>query len=84
MPAPRRLVELNRQPTFADAPAPDPQVRPVLASRRSTVQPPDYSMLADPAEEVLLRLQPAFSQLAAVPLIENPVAVQQDPPLTDD
>jgi hypothetical protein len=41
-------------------------------------------MLADPAEEVLLRLQPSFSQLAAVPLIENPVLGQQDPPLSDE
>jgi hypothetical protein len=43
------------------------------------VQPLEYHVLADPAEEILLRVQPSFIQLAAVPVIEDPPAVQEPP-----
>lgn len=45
---------------------------------------PDYPTWADPAEEVLFRLQPSFIQLAAVPVIEDPVVPHQDSFLPDE
>ncbi|MFL6164458.1 MAG: hypothetical protein ACJ74U_19860 [Jatrophihabitantaceae bacterium] len=47
------------------------------------MQPLQNSVLADPAQEILLRVQPPFIQLAAVPVIEEPVTVQ-DPPWRDE
>ena len=41
------------------------------------MQPPEISVLADPAEEILLRVQPSFIQLAAVPVIDDSNAVQE-------
>ena len=35
----------------------------------------EYPELADPAEEVLVRVQPSFVQLGAVPLVEDPSAI---------
>jgi len=43
------------------------------------VQPPEISVLADPAEEILFRVQPSFIQLAAVPVTEDPSLVQEPP-----
>jgi hypothetical protein len=47
------------------------------------VQPLENSQLADPAEEVLVRVQPSFIQLAAVPVVQDPYQVQ-DPPWRDE
>lgn len=33
----------------------------------------EYPEIADPAEEVLVRVQPSFVQLGAVPLVEDPI-----------
>ncbi len=49
---------------------------------RSTVQIPDISALADPAEEVLVAVQPTFVQLGAVPVTDDPVT--EFAPGTDD
>ncbi len=43
------------------------------------MQSPEYPELADPAEEVLVRVQPSFIQLGAVPVIEDPSVVQDSP-----
>jgi hypothetical protein len=43
------------------------------------VQPLEFPELADPSQEVLVRVQPSFIQLAAVPVIEDPSAIQQPP-----
>ena len=43
------------------------------------MQPVEFAELADPSQEVLVRVQPSFIQLAAVPVIEDPPAVQEPP-----
>jgi len=47
------------------------------------MQPLENPAWADPAEEVLVRVRPSFIQLAAVPLIEEPVSAPE-PPWLDD
>jgi hypothetical protein len=49
----------------------------VRVEEGAIVQPPEISVLADPAEEILLRVQPSFIQLAAVPVIDDLSAVQE-------
>jgi hypothetical protein len=43
------------------------------------VPSPNFPELADPAEEVLVRVQPSFIQLAAVPVVEDPSAIHDLP-----
>jgi len=43
------------------------------------VPSPNFPELADPAEEVLVRVQPSFIQLGAVPVVEDPSAVHDLP-----
>jgi hypothetical protein len=41
------------------------------------VQPLENSELGDPAQEVLVRVQPSFIQLAAVPVVEDPSTISE-------
>lgn len=43
------------------------------------MQSSEFPELADPAEEVLVRVQPMFVQLGAVPVLEDPPAIHDLP-----
>jgi len=58
-------------------------VEALASEKEQPVQPLENPAWADPAEEVLVRVRPSFIQLAAVPLIEEPVSAPE-PPWLDD
>lgn len=62
---------LNRQPDLFGTRDAAKQSSP--STKGAPVPSVEYPEIADPAEEVLVRVQPSFVQLGAVPLVEDPI-----------